>query len=567
MKYSIIDIEANGLLKEATKIHCLSYRDYDGTTLIKAGTFTDYNDITTYLDTVEAFVGHSIITYDIPLVKKILNYTVTSRVIDTLCISFYHYPVKAFKHGLKFWGERLGFGKPEVEDWETQPIEVYINRCEGDVEINTRLFHGQMEYLLEIYEQDLDQVLSLIAYLGFKRECIRDQEIIGIDLDVELAEKSMKELTVIIDKKVQSLSDSMPKELGKLLHSMPKNMYKKDQTLSAHAVKWMERVKDHGLSQDVTEIRESPNPGSPVQLKKWLFSIGWDPITFKLNDKQEEVPQVSLPFGAGLCPSIKVLFDDNPGLEELDGLYKAQHRFGVFKSFIENKDENDKVYSTAHGFTNTLRMQHSKPIANLPGVDKWYGEQIRSCLTTREFNKIMCGSDISGLEDNTKQHYIHMFDPKYVEDMRVPGFDPHIDIGVLSGLLTPAEEKYYKEIENLKEEQKSDFKFFEESDEIKYKRIKKIRGNAKVVNFSATYGAGPPKIAKTLKCTLEFAKTLHKTYWTRNKAVKQTAEACTVKIVKGQKWLYNPISGFWLYLKAEKDRFSTLNQNRHNCSV
>jgi DNA polymerase I-like protein with 3'-5' exonuclease and polymerase domains len=56
------------------------------------------------------------------------------------------------------------------------------------------------------------------------------------------------------------------------------------------------------------------------------------------------------------------------------------------------------------------------------------------------------------------------------------------------------------------------------------------------------------------------AKKLHKTYWDRNKAVKQTAKACKVKTVDGQKWLYNPLSGFYYFLKADKDRFSTLNQ-------
>ena len=29
----------------------------------------------------------------------------------------------------------------------------------------------------------------------------------------------------------------------------------------------------------------------------------------------------------------------------------------------------------------------------------------------------------------------------------------------------------------------------------------------------------------------------------------------------GKKWLYNPISRFWMFLKADKDKFSTLNQS------
>lgn len=125
-----------------------------------------------------------------------------------------------------------------------------------------------------------------------------------------------------------------------------------------------------------------------------------------------------------------------------------------------------------------------------------------------------------------------------------------------------------------------------------FNRLKKIRGVAKTANFACVYGAGGPKIADTAKISLEEGYKLHKIYWEKNNAVKKTANACIVKqvthvdnmrvkrdtglfdeqnnpiletsyieIVKNQKWLYNPLSGFWLFLKEEKDRFSTLNQS------
>ena len=49
-------------------------------------------------------------------------------------------------------------------------------------------------------------------------------------------------------------------------------------------------------------------------------------------------------------------------------------------------------------------------------------------------------------------------------------------------------------------------------------------------------------------------------YWKRNWSVKKIAEDQTVKVCQGQKWLFNPVSGFWYSLRFEKDRFSTLNQ-------
>jgi DNA polymerase I-like protein with 3'-5' exonuclease and polymerase domains len=131
----------------------------------------------------------------------------------------------------------------------------------------------------------------------------------------------------------------------------------------------------------------------------------------------------------------------------------------------------------------------------------------------------------------------------------------------LAVLLVKADEDLFKKVEKEKDEQGHAHIFESEDEKKRYDIIKKQRGSAKVINFSATYGAGPAKIAATLKCTIEFATILHETYWKRNAAVKKTAKACVVKTVRGQKWLYNPVSKLWMFLKAEKDRFSTLNQS------
>ena len=568
MKYTIFDIEGNGLLPTIDRIWCFSYADYDGKDLLKKGTLTTKEEIKAKIEESEILVGHKIIEYDIPALEKVLEVEILTKLIDTLGISFYHYPVKGFVHGLAAWGERLGFAKPVItegewkgplpgETWE-QFIAKMTNRCEGDVEINTRLFHFQMDYTMEIYNNDFAQVMRLFGYLGFKLDCLKDQEAEKIKLDVRLAEKSKIDLEFIIDEKITNLAKHMPRQLEK---EQPKKMYKADGSLSAHGVKWKNLLKLKGLPEDSTKITKMGSPTSPKQLKEWLFKLGWVPVTFKLNSKEEKIPQVSLPFGGGLCPSVIEMFGKYEFLEELGGLYRARHRFGLFKSFLENKDDNDFIYSRAQGFTNTLRMQHAKPVANLPGVGKYYGEEVRGCLTVPDDSYVMCGSDISGLEDNTKQHYIYFYDPDYVNDMRVEGFDPHIDIAVLAEMISKEDETFFKKIEALKDELGDDFTFENEEDIKRYKKIKSIRGDAKVVNFSATYGAGPPKIAATLKCDLPFASKLHKTYWDRNSAVKKTARACKVKTVRHQKWLYNPVSGFWMFLKAEKDRFSTLNQS------
>ena len=106
-------------------------------------------------------------------------------------------------------------------------------------------------------------------------------------------------------------------------------------------------------------------------------------------------------------------------------------------------------------------------------------------------------------------------------------------------------------------------------DEVKYEGIKKARYTSKTANFAATYGAGSGKIAETAKISFKEGANLHKIYWKRNSAIKKIADSCTVKTIsydnRNQKWLYNPVSGFWMFLKAEKDRFNTLNQSTGVC--
>lgn len=95
-----------------------------------------------------------------------------------------------------------------------------------------------------------------------------------------------------------------------------------------------------------------------------------------------------------------------------------------------------------------------------------------------------------------------------------------------------------------------------------FKDIKARRQTAKTTLYSATYGAFPPKIARTAKISIEEAKALWETYWNRNWAIKEIAKNVKInKLVTDESmWLYNPVSGFWYSLRYDKDRFSTLNQ-------
>lgn len=74
------------------------------------------------------------------------------------------------------------------------------------------------------------------------------------------------------------------------------------------------------------------------------------------------------------------------------------------------------------------------------------------------------------------------------------------------------------------------------------------------------YGAGIPRLEITCGCDKETAERIHAAYWKRNWSIKAVAKEQVVKTVRGQMWLWNPISGFWYSLRQKKDIFSTLVQ-------
>ena len=574
--FCVLDIESDGLLNEVTKIHCLSYNIFIDGKSIKQGSITDYSEIKTFLLSQSTLVGHNIVCYDIPVIEKILNIKPKAMLVDTLALSWYLYPSelkngkeqKRKHHGLEFWGEILGIKKPEVKDWKGLSVEEYINRCEEDVAINTKLWLMMQEYLGKIYNGNY---ISILQYLTFKMDCAREQEEVMCDINKSDAYKYLDTIMSEIDDKIERLSNAMPKDIKYKTIKKP-NIYKKDGSVSVSGERWLKLCDELGVkaqvpkSIDVIKSIGTGNPGSPIQLKNWLFSIGWEPEFYESRTSNvtgitKEVPQISK--DGKICPDIKRLIEDYPALEELKGLTILTHRKGVFESFINACDKNNKIVASIGGLTNTLRFQHRKPVANLVKVGKPWGKEIRGLITVPDDSYVLCGSDMSSLEDTTKQHYMYFFDPEYVIQMRVPGFDPHTDVAVSAKLMTKEEEQLFKDLKYRDEELKETLS---DTDKQEYFRLSKIRSNAKTVNFSAIYGASPAKIAKTLKCDLNFAQGLHTAYWERNKAVKLVANEAIVKTVNNQMWLYNPVSKFWYTLRYEKDKFSTLNQGKL-CSV
>lgn len=93
-----------------------------------------------------------------------------------------------------------------------------------------------------------------------------------------------------------------------------------------------------------------------------------------------------------------------------------------------------------------------------------------------------------------------------------------------------------------------------------FKQLTALRKKAKVVTYSATYGVGKAKLARSSGMTQQEAQELLESFWELNWAVKQFAADQKIRTINGQMWVNNPVNGFWYSLRYEKDIFSTLNQ-------
>ena len=538
----VFDVEANGLLDKATKIHCLSYtndgKDYK--------TIFDYSDMRDLLLSQRGLVGHNIVRYDVPLIEKILGIKLEARLFDTLPMSWV-LNLNRPKHGLESFGEDFGVPKPQIDDWNNLTNEEYAHRCTEDVKINWLLWQDLLRRFMFLYKSKLE-LDKFFRYLEFKMDCAASAEKVGWKLDVELAEKCVADLTKQKADKEAELISVMPKRKVTTKKSRPKNCFKKDGTASAHGQRWFDLLQENGLplhfDDEVEVIKkwEDPNPNSTDQVKDWLYSLGWEPCTFKYDKNKEtgeerKIPQVRKE--GELTDSVKLIAETNPMVEVLEGLTVMQHRLGIFQGFLDC-EQDGYVRAEIDGLTNTLRFKHKKPLVNLPGVDRPWGKEIRGCLTAPT-GYILCGADMTSLEDTTKRHYMQPYDPDYVHEMSQAGFDPHLDLAKHAGAIKQSDIDAYNH--GTKPE------------------LKALRKNYKVVNYSATYGVGAAKLSRTTGMSVPQSQALLDAYWNRNWSVKKFSEDQKVRQINGEMWVQNPVSGFWHSLRYEKDVFSTLNQS------
>ncbi len=152
----VFDLEATGLLRQvreadnADRVWCGVLHDVDTREVFKYDPYNVLNYICSDLSSVSVLIGHNIIDYDLPLLKKVLGWEPKEGtvIVDTWILSQMLWPdkqkhpncpTKAGPHSLANWGACFGRPKPEHDEWWRYTPQM-LHRCSEDVEINVLLY-------------------------------------------------------------------------------------------------------------------------------------------------------------------------------------------------------------------------------------------------------------------------------------------------------------------------------------------------------------------------------------------------------------------------------------------
>lgn len=531
MDIIVFDLEANGLA-EADTIWCAVLRNYN------TGTVTKYRpheieEALDHLATADLLVGHNILGYDIPLVERLYNDKRLSKMptFDTYIASMLFSPDRsrprgmkgrAGPHGLAAWGYRIGRGKPEHEDW-SQFSDDMLHRCSEDVEIN------DVVYTTLCMEGGLDPTNPLDPNSQWYKSIMLEQrarlyandiENNGFPIDYSKMQGHIDYLTSEIERIEEEIVPTIPQKPKQYGVTVEKP-FKKNGEPSKMVTDWTGEEEAEAVSGPFTRIQwHTINLGSDMQLKEYLFTLGWKPTTWNYKTVtakesadpsspyfKQEVGRDAMVSGQKVRTSPKITEDSFHTLEEglgetLAHYLRCLHRRSLLTGLLSASQEG-RVHQQFTGITPTGRYKHAL-LVNIPGSG-WYGHEIRECFTTSE-GRTLVGVDAASCQLRMLAHY--MRDEAYIktvttgqevdEDTDVyEGTDVHTVNGIAAGLMRQEDVSFCvgKTTEYLKTNHIA-----------LWSRIQDGRRRSKNFIYGFLFGAGPPLIAAQLGCTVNEAK-------------------------------------------------------------
>ena len=520
------DIETDGL--DATKVHCIcAMLDNDEPTVYNFiggeanGLFRKW----LASESVDTLVGHNIIGFDVPVLRRITGMDWSFNLRDTLVLSRLHNPSLEGGHSLRAWGERLGKYKDDYQGgWEEYSQEM-LSYCQQDVRVTKNLYQ-------HLSNQD-DEAIGIEHQTA---NIIKQQTDNGMILNEERAYEllsEMKEKVLDIEDEVHERFKPLPLWID-LVHPKDK-MKNKDGTISkryqaqldkgAHFYDELDAEGDPAIAS--CEVKQCAwgyfeypdfNLGSRQQIAKYLQHFGWKPKKF--TDKG------SIIVDEKILKSVRI-----PEAQLIVDYLTITKRVAMVKSWVEAINEDT---GRIHGNVNscgavTGRMTHSKPnCAQVPATrhDKktgevlWgfaggYGADCRDLWTVPKGYKLV-GCDASGLELRMLAHYMN--DDKYTNEILTG--DIHTANQKSAGLQT--------------------------------------RDQAKTFIYAFLYGAGDAKIGEVSNGGAKHGRMLKKNFLDNTPALKLLREKVTQSSEKG--WVTG-LDGRKLHIRSQHSALNTLLQS------
>ena len=411
MKY-IFDIETDGLLDDVTQIHCIVLKDINTNEML----LLRKEDALNKLSKAELIVGHNIIKFDIPVIKKLYPaFDFKGKIFDTLVATRLLFPdvkEKDFqrkdfprdcigRHSLKAWGNRIGNYKAEFDtDWKNYTPEM-LEYCQQDVEVTYNLYKMIEDIKYSQQAMDLEHSVAQLIY---------KQEVYGFSFNTDEAKKLYSKLNsrrLELENKLQEIfppkierTPFVPKVNNKAKGYVKGEIYYKEKTV----------VFNPSSRQHIADRL--------IKMYNWKPTIYTDDGKPKLDETILE--SLSYPPAQILCEHF--LLDKRI----------AQLATGA-QAWLKH-EKNNKIHGTCNtNSTVTARATHSYPnMAQIPSVSVPYGKECRKLFTV-PIGKKLVGIDVSGLEVRMLAHYMAKYDNGNYAKVVLDG-DIHTETQTLAGL-------------------------------------------------------------------------------------------------------------------------------------
>ncbi|MGL4584058.1 MAG: hypothetical protein ACRCVU_13895 [Flavobacterium sp.] len=397
-KVRVIDIEADGL--KPTVIHCAVAMSLDGKEVERFEPH-QMKEFCEFLDTLDVFIGHNIISYDLPAIESVLGYTYKGAKVDTLLMSRLQNPKRPYTHqakdkkkamavhGLYSWGVRVGIDKPDIDNWEVYTPEI-LHRCEEDVKINVKVYHALMEEGARFNWRNA----HLLTFKLF--ENLERQRKAGWKLDIPHVQRSLQLCAHWVGRIDRLLEEALPytcevmevKKEGE--YGWVRKPFMKSGAYSGSVVKQYGDDSNCVGGPFSRVCFRKIKLGSDAEVKKFLLAEGWIPDAWNTDDE-----------GNNTSPKLNkdTTFDGVTGSAGKFIVLRSRinDRASIMEGYLRNVRPDGRIESQVSGLADTRRMKH-KQVVNVPNGDAFLGPMMRKCFIARDGYKLV-GVDAAGCQD------------------------------------------------------------------------------------------------------------------------------------------------------------------------